>query len=232
MRPKSLIPYEKLTYGRIVKTREVAEKDTIKIDSSSPISKRMKLEAILRGIIGGNVLTYTNQKLEPGQQGYFGINSILNLLLAGYSNNQELCYKSNTRGGYKLTNDSDPWPQSKTDYSFRLKQPYFRASLIYYFDKRHNAYLKTALPGNRHTKNRRLANELNLATDNNPIWKGTQLDKFKDTYWDRFTNYDLTKYIDFQAGLILHHRPAVHEEGFVLINESRVYFSLVPKSQM
>lgn len=232
IRPEPLTPYEKIIYGRLVRARNAAGKDTAGIDSLSTGSRWMKTKTILWDKIGENVLTHINQKFGPNQQGYLRINPILNPLFMGYSNSQGFYYKFNIRGGYKFTDNSDIWLQFKAGYSFKLKQFYFWAPLIYNFDKQHNAYLKTALSGGRHIKNRRLINELNLATDNNPIWENMQLDEYKDTYWDCFANYDLSKHIGFQAGLILHHRSALHKEGFELINKPRVYSSLAPKLQV
>lgn len=229
VRPQPLTSHENAIYERVINARKAAEKDTTKIDTIPANTRRLKLKAILWDMIGENVLTHIKQNFGPDRQGYFRINPVLNPLFMGYNHNQGYYYKFNIRGGYKFTENSDIWLQFKAGYSFKLKQFYFFTPLIYYYDKQHNGYLKSALSSGRRVKNRRIINELKIATADNPIWEQLHLDEFKDTYWDFYANYDISKYVGLQAGFVLHHRTALDKTGFDLIKKPKVYSSIAPK---
>lgn len=232
IRPSTLSLYEQSIYQQTTKTNKQTIVNTDTARQTKWQQQKEKLKYIFWDNFGDKVLNDMKQYFGSKQQGYLHIDPILNPFYMEYSAQHGLYYNLNIQGGYQFTKNSDIWMQLRGGYSFMRKQFSYYIPLVYTFNKKHNGNISAVISGGRRIQNTALLNELKVATHNNKVWDQLNLYEFNDTYYNCYGNYEFSKKIGVQLGVVYHQRRALHPAHFLLINKPTTYTAVSPKIQI
>ena len=206
----------------------------------SPLEEEMKeskggtknlAKMIFWDILGDHMLNRIKSRFGPNDQGYVGINPILNPLYFGYSNRKGFVYKFGAKMGYAFTPNRDLSVRLKAGYSFKQKQFYMHIPLRFDYNKRRHAFFAIDTDYGRRIFSSDIKKEIDPVIADSIEGLGMPLDHFRDSYVHVYNNYDISDRWSFNLGVIYHRREAVVPEAFELVERPRIYRSLAPRME-
>lgn len=221
VRPMELTTDEKAIYSHF---REM----TMKSDSSKQLRKRNKTKEFLWDIIGQNVLTRIKSKFGSNDEGSFRLSPIINPLYLGYSKRRGFTYKIKLRTSYDFSPQSSIDLYLKMGYSFKQDQLYFNIPLTYYWNKRHDAYIRLEVGNGNRISNTTVLDYISDIKGDSVYNDNNKLIYFKDFNIKLLANYDLSRYFALKIGVVAHHRSAVDDSLFEFYKQPTSYRSVAP----
>ena len=186
------------------------------------------MRKILWNSIGDNLVNRIKTNFGANQEGYFRLNPLLNPLYLGYSGKKGLYYKYDLRANYNFTANQQATLRLKGGYSFKQKQFYFNVPFLFFFNKRHNGYLKLEVKNGTWIKNEEIAQKaIDALPEDYPI--DTDKSKFfKVLNWSLTANHDLSKHFSLEVGILNHNRRAVERSLYKDAGQPFSYHSAGP----
>lgn len=179
-------------------------------------------------VLGDNLLNKISSNFGPNDEGYVRINPLFNPLFMGYSKRKGYYYKFDIRTSYSLTANSFLFARFKAGYSFKRKQFYFNVPLEYHFDKRHHGYVQLSIGNGNWIKNGAARDKAQEILPDTAHFNFDRMIYFKDFNMSLLANYDLSKYLSVQAGIIMHRRAAVEKAPYMMAQMPTSFRSVAP----
>lgn len=233
VRPDTLDARTQELYSNMMMHRQ--QRDSTQTSAQTAVRKRHWTKTVLWDVIGDNVLNRIKTNFGLNNQGYIRINPILNPLYMGYNHRRGLTYKFDVRTSYQFGDNSEISARLKAGYAFRQRQLYYRIPVFYYFDKRHNGYLKfEAGNGNRigNQSVRQSVEVMHADTTGMHLPSYDLLNEFRQSDLRLVFNYELSDYWGLQVGALYQRRKAIHKDAFHRLGITSNYQSFSPLLQL
>ena len=224
VRPMPLTEHEEYMYRQSVKGSVAA--DSTDGSKSNKYNRRLLRDVgqALLGRIGGDI--------GKDKRGAFRIGPILNPLYFSYSNRRGLTYMFDVQGQYNFTDNQKIQARVKTGYSFKQKQFFFNIPLTYYFNNRHNGFVRSEWATGRRIHNSSVLDYVKDRRDKTVNWDSLNLTYFRDHSLKLYAHYDPTPKWGFEVGVNGHRRTAIHDSGFHEAGMPTTYTSVAPMVEL
>lgn len=191
--------------------------------------KNRFVKEVLWKTIGETLMNRIKSNFGEENRGYFRLNPLLNPLYMGYSDKKGVYYKYDLRASYHFTDNSNMMLRAKGGYSVKQHHFYFNIPLIYFFDKKHNGYLKLEVGNGNWLTNNRVASEaLEIYTSQGIVPQAENLPYFKNLHWSLAVNRDLSEKFGLQIGIINYRRKAIDKNIYRAVGMPASYRSAAP----
>ena len=223
IRPIPLTSHEQYLFDRYYARRNRAAADSTQSDR-----KKAKIAKRLWDVVGRNMIQRTNQKFGTHDQGQFRVSPILNPLYFSYSSRRGLTYKLDIRGSYYFNNRQMLELRFKSGYAFKQKQFYFDFPFTFYFDRRHDAYLRTEWSSGRQMTSSEVVDAIKNERGDSINWDKLNLTYFRDHSFKAVIHYDPTPHWGLETGIAAHKRTAIDHGAFQEAGKPTAYTSVAP----
>lgn len=220
VRPVPLTSHEQYLFDRYYARRNRSGADST--------ARRKSLGSRLWNVVGRNMIQRTSQKFGSREQGYFRVSPILNPLYFSYSSRRGLTYKLDIRGNYYFSDRQMLETRFKLGYTFKQKQFYFSLPFTFYFDRKHDAYVRTEWASGQQITSSEVVDAIKNERGDSIDWDKLNLTYFRDHSFRAVAHYDPTPKWGIEAGLLAHRRTAIQHEGFVEAGKPTAYTSVAP----
>ena len=212
------------------KQKEKNIQDSIRT-SKDTIPRNNWAKRIFWDIIGDNLLNHIKTRFGQNNNGYLRINPIFNPLYMGYDHHRGFTYKFTIKTNYEFNSNSELSARLRGGYAFKQKQFYFRLPIYYYFNKNHNGYIKAEVGNGSRIRSQSVRQDIE-AQFSNSLWTGLinydLLNEFRQTDARLICNYDINRYLSFQAGVLYQRKDAVYKHIFKALQWESTYSSFSP----
>ena len=223
IRPIPLTSHEQFLFDRYYARRNRAA-----ADSTRHGKRGTSLAQRLWDAVGRNMIQRTSQRFGTRDQGQFRVSPILNPLYFSYSSRRGLTYKLDIRGNYYFTERQMLETRFKLGYAFKQKQIYFDFPFTFYFDRRHDAYLRTEWSSGRQVTSSEVADAIRNERGDSIDWDRLNLKYFRDHTFKAVLHYDPTPRWGLEAGIMSHRRTAIDRGAFSEAGRPAAYTSVAP----
>lgn len=200
-------------------------------DSTDKAHEGIFSQQLLRNV-GETLLRRIDGDIGKDKRGTFNIGPILNPLKFSYSNRRGLTYLFDVQAQYNFTDNKKIQARIKTGYAFKQKQFYFNIPLTYYFNKRHNGYVRSVWASGRRISNSSVLDAIKDMHDDEMNWDSLKLTYFREHSLKVRIHYDPTPHWGVEVGLIGHRRTAIHDTGFEKASMPTAYNSVAPMIEL
>lgn len=183
-------------------------------------------------ILGDNLLNKIASNYGGSKQGHMRISPLFNPLYMGYSGRKGFYYKFDIRNTYNFTTNSYLYSRFKAGYSFKRRQLYYSLPIEYHFDRRRHGYVEFNLGNGNWIGNGVIRQKALEQLPDTVAYNAERLDYFKDFNLSLTANYDISRHISLQLGIVSHRRVAVEPETYRKAGMATRYTSVAPKIEV
>ena len=228
VRPVLLNEQEQLIYEQYFK--EKSRRDSLSLADSTKKNRNFA-KNVLWDIVGDNMVNRIQQDFGKESQGYVRLSPILNPLYMGYTKRKGLIYKFDIRSSYSFNDNIQLGVRFRAGYSFKLHQLYFNIPATFNYNAKHDGYLEMVYgQGNRINTNVIARNILDIKKDDDEeiTVNKDNYTEFTDSYFRLTNHWMFSPKWGFEAGIVAHHRRAIHPEFYESYGYPSKYRSVAP----